>query len=138
MLNALSNLPVFLRLRSGARVVADGMEHRLELTALDAADARAEAGRLAVVAASCAVFATLAGFALNALVIALAWDTPHRILAISLLAFVQLMGAAVLALQLRKRFAVWAPFRSTLDELRKDRECLRDVLRSPEPTSPIP
>ena len=118
------------RFQASAAVVARGVEHRAELAGLELCEARHEALSLTGLFLIGAVAALLTGFAINFFVAALWWDTPHRLLAIGLTAGIQAVVATVVIVLCVRRARVWRPLAFTIDQIKKDSQCLRDLLTS--------
>lgn len=124
-------LPGLGRLQSSAAVLARGFDHRAELAAIELGEARDHAVGISGLFMLGAVAALLTGFAINFFVAALWWDTPHRLLAIGLLAGVQGAVALTAVLTAVNRARSWYPLAHTFDQLKKDSQCLRDLLTPP-------
>ncbi|ATC65534.1 hypothetical protein CMV30_17140 [Nibricoccus aquaticus] len=124
-------LPGIDRLQASAAVLARGFDHRAELASLELGDARDHAVGLSGLFLIGAVAALLTGFAANFFVAALWWDTPHRLLAIGLAALVQAAVATTSIALCIHRARRWRPLPLTIDQLKKDSQCLRDLLNSP-------
>jgi uncharacterized membrane protein YqjE len=118
----------FDRLQSSAAVFVRGIDHRAELAALEMGEARDHAVGITGLFLISAVAALLTGFAINFLVAALWWDTPHRVLAIALSIAVQATIAVAAAALCVKRARVWRPLSQTIDQLKKDSQCLHELL----------
>ena len=118
------------RLQASAAVFARGVDHRAELAGLELCEARREAVTLSGLFLIGAVAALLTGFAINFFVAALWWDTPNRLLAIGLSAGVQAVVAAFVIVRCIRRARVWRPLAFTIDQIKKDSQCLRDLLSS--------
>jgi uncharacterized membrane protein YqjE len=118
----------FDRLQSSAAVFVRGIDHRAELAALEMSEARDHAVGITGLFLISAVAALLTGFAINFLVAALWWDTPHRVLAIALSIAVQATIAVTAATLCVKRARVWRPLSQTIDQLKKDSQCLHELL----------
>ena len=119
------------RLGSSVTVIARGVEHRAELAALELDEARTNTVSLLTLLVAGAVVALLTGFALNFFVAALWWDTPHRLLSIGLLAGVQAVAAIWLIARWRHQARSWRPRASTFEQLRKDGQCLHELIKNP-------
>jgi uncharacterized membrane protein YqjE len=116
------------RLPSSASRVLRGLDHRAELAALELSEAREHATGIAALLLLAAVAALLTGFALNFLIAAIWWDTPHRVLAIGVSTLVQAAVAGGAALLCARRARRWRPFPETFEQLKKDSQCLHALL----------
>jgi uncharacterized membrane protein YqjE len=125
-----SLLPGLGRLQSSAATILRGADHRAELASLELGEARDKALGLSVLFLIGAVATLLTGFALNLFVAALWWDTPHRLLAIGLLAGVQAAGAIGAIAVCVSRARQWNPLSETFDQLKKDTQCLHELLKN--------
>lgn len=121
----------FDRVQTSAAVFVRGIDHRAELAALEMGEARDHAVGLSGLFLISAVGALLTGFAVNLLVAALWWDTPHRVLAISLSIGAQAAIAITAATLCVRRARLWRPLSQTLDQLKKDSQCLHELLTPP-------
>ncbi|MGC4072738.1 MAG: phage holin family protein [Nibricoccus sp.] len=124
-------LPGLGRLQSSAAVLARGLDHRAELASLELEEARDHANGLFGLFLLGAIAALLTGFALNFFVAALWWDTPHRLLSLGLLAVVQGAVAAAALITALRRSRKWHPLAQTFAQLKKDSQCIRELLHSP-------
>lgn len=118
------------RLKSSAVVLARGIDHRAELAGIELTEARDQAVMLSGLFLAGAVAALLTGFAINFFVAALWWDTAHRLVAIGLLAIAQGVLATATIVICVKRARCWQPLALTVDQLKKDSQCLRELLTS--------
>ncbi len=124
-------LPGMDRLQKSAAAVLRGADHRSELASIELGEARDRAAGISVLFLVGAVAALLTGFALNLLIAAIWWDTPHRLLAIGIALLLQAaLSTAALVLSIT-RARQWHPFPETFQQLRKDAQCLQDLLNSP-------
>lgn len=103
-------------------------ENRIELLIVEVQEERERLLRAIVLALGVAVFGFLAGLALTAVVVVLLWEfSPVGVL----LALTCLY--AITAICLYRRFTVllqnWKTLSATMDQLRKDRECLEENLQ---------
>jgi uncharacterized membrane protein YqjE len=121
----------FDRVQTSAAVFVRGLDHRAELAALEMGEARDHAVGISGLFLISAVSALLTGFAINFLVAALWWDTPHRVLAIGLSIAVQATIAITAAVLCVRRARLWRPLPQTIDQLRKDSQCLHELLTLP-------
>jgi len=109
------------------RLLAIG-ENRLELLMVEVEEERERLLHAILLALGVAAFAFLAGVALTVAIVVLFWDfSPVAVL----LALTCLYGAA--AAFLCRRLTVlqrdWKALPATLDQFRKDRECLETILQ---------
>jgi uncharacterized membrane protein YqjE len=121
------------RLRQSADVIMRGVENRAELAALELGEVRREAMIAIVVAGVCAAVLLLAGVAVNLLVAAIFWDTPHRVTALAWVLGIELALGIGGSLWLRHRLMQFDPFAATREQLRKDSVCLHELLPLQEP-----
>jgi uncharacterized membrane protein YqjE len=126
-----SLIPGLDRLQSSAAIIVRGADHRAELASIELGEARDQAMGISVLFLVGAVAALLTGFALNLLIAAIWWDTPHRVLAIAIAGGVQVAISATALLVCIARARQWHPFPQTFEQLRKDTRCLNDLLNSP-------
>ncbi len=131
-------LSLLERLRATASVFMRACEHRAELAALELGEAKDEAVALSVMSVLGAVAALLSGFALNLLVAAIWWDSPARVLAVSLALAIQVLIAVTAFVVCMKRLRRWRPFDATAQQLKKDSQCLNELFQHPPPRSPAP
>jgi uncharacterized membrane protein YqjE len=102
-------------------------ENRLELLALEAQEGRERLLRAFLLALGAAAFGMLGGVTLTAAVVVLLWAwSPAAVL----LTLTALYGAAAfwLCRRLNGLLHDWQAFSASLDQLRKDRECLKQIL----------
>jgi len=126
-----SILPGLGRLQSSASVLVRGIDHRAELASLELSEAKDRAIGFSGLLVAGIVTALLTGFALDIFVAALWWDTPHRLLAIGILVVVQAVVAVIAFARGFKQVKLWHPLFQTINQLKKDTQCLRDLLTSP-------
>ena len=102
-------------------------ENRLELFTVEVQEERERLLRALLLALGAAVFGLLAGMTLTALVVVLLWDCSHWA---ALLTLTVLYGAAGVCLYRRlvRLLRDWQTLPASLDQLRKDRECLEKIL----------
>jgi uncharacterized membrane protein YqjE len=118
------------RLQSSAAALVRGLDHRAELASLEMSEARDHAVGISGLFLLSAVAALLTGFALNFFVAALWWDTPHRLLALGLSVAVQAAVATTAAVICVRRARLWRPLPQTIDQFKKDSQCLHELLTS--------
>jgi uncharacterized membrane protein YqjE len=119
------------RLHASAAVFARGVDHRAELAAIELVEARNQAAGLSGLYLIGGVVALLTGVAINFLVAAIWWDTPHRILAVGLFTGLQATVATIAIVAATRRMREWAPLSQSFQQLKKDAQCLRELLTSP-------
>jgi uncharacterized membrane protein YqjE len=106
---------------------------RAELLSVELAEERTRVARMIALVAAGGVLLAFAMMFAGAFVIALFWDT-YRLAAIAFVAVVHLGVGLVLLSKARSVGSdAPAPFASTLDELRKDRELLQRSLADTDP-----
>lgn len=120
-------LHFFDRLRATADVLSRGLGHRSELAALEIGEAGQRATNLVMLLACGALAGLLAGFALNLLVAAIWWDSPHRVLAVGIALGAQGILCAALLLRGRSLAANWRPLETTVEQLKKDCRCVQEI-----------
>jgi uncharacterized membrane protein YqjE len=69
----------------------------------------------------------------NLIVAAIFWDTPHRVTALVWFAVLEIATSVGIVLWLRSRWNRFALFSATREQLKKDCECLHDLLPLHEP-----
>lgn len=102
-------------------------ENRLELLAVEVQEERERLLHAFLLALGVAAFGLLAGLTLTAAFVVLSWDwSPVAVLLI----LTALYGAAGICLwrRLTGLLRDWQTLSATLDQLRKDRECLEKIL----------
>lgn len=102
-------------------------ENRLQLLIVEAQEERIRIKQAMLLTTLMIFFALLAGFALTLLVAVIFWNN-HPVLALGILTGVYALGAVVLYARLAKLCQDWQTFPGTLDQLKKDRECLEKQL----------
>jgi uncharacterized membrane protein YqjE len=103
------------------------LRHRVELAALEAAEARDHALVTGLLAGAALALGLLAGFAVTLLVAVLVWNQPWRGLVLAGLVVAEGLGAAACLLAVRARLRRWKPFAEISEQLRKDAQCLQDL-----------
>ena len=109
------------------RRLATISENRLELLVVEVQEGREHLLQACLLALGVAAFGMLAGLTLTAAIVVLLWAwSPVAVLLI----LTVLYGAAGVCLyrQLTGRLREWQTLSATLDQLRKDRECLEKIL----------
>ncbi len=102
-------------------------ENRLELLTVEVQEERERLLHAFLLALGVAAFGLLAGFTLTAAIVVWLWDWSHVAV---LLILTGIYGAAGIFLYCRLTGLLrdWQTFSATLDQLRKDRECLEKLL----------
>lgn len=120
------------RLFRSAPHLARGLANRRDLARLDLEEAWCKCVRTFVVALASMLFFSLAAAGLMVIVAAVYWDTPHRVLAVSVFAgaeaFVALSGVLWIWLGWRR----WRFFQTTFEQLERDAECLARIIKDTE------
>jgi uncharacterized membrane protein YqjE len=108
------------------RLVTIG-ENRLELLAVEVQEERERRLRAFLLAFGTVAFGLLAGLTLTAAIVILLWDwSPIAVLLI--LTALYASAGICLYRQLTALLRNWQTLSATLDQLRKDRECLKKIL----------
>jgi uncharacterized membrane protein YqjE len=108
------------------RLVTIG-ENRLELLAVEVQEERERHLRAFLLALGVAAFGLLAGLTLTAAIVVLLWEwSPVAVLLI--LTALYAVAGICLCRQLTGLLRNWQTLSATLDQLRKDRECLGKIL----------
>ena len=103
-------------------------ENRLELLIVEIQEERQHLLHFLLLALGVAVFGILAGVALSLLIVVSLWERSPAAALLVLTSFYA-AAAAFLYLRLAAIRRDWRPLDATLDQLRKDRECLeKDVV----------
>lgn len=110
-----------------ARGAVEMGQNRLELLIVEVQETREHLLRSFFLALGMAVFGLLAGVAFTIGVVILFWDRSP-LAAVGVLTIVYGAAAFFLRTQLVKLQREWQTFPSTLDEFRKDSECLASIL----------
>ncbi|MGH7950390.1 MAG: phage holin family protein [Limisphaerales bacterium] len=98
-------------------------ENRLELLAIETREERERLLRAMWLAMAAAVFSLLAGLTLTLIVMVVFW-TSHPIVALIVTGGIYAVAAAILFVRLAQLHRDWKSFADTLEQLKKDRECL--------------
>ncbi len=102
-------------------------ENRLEIFAVEVQEEREHLLRAILLALGLAAFGLLAGGAVTALVAVLLWTwSPSAVLLILTLLYAA--AAAWFGRQLKVLLADWQTFPASMDQLRKDRKCVEEIL----------
>ena len=109
-----------------AHGVIDAGENRLELLMVEVEEARERLLHAFMLALGVAVFGLLAGIAFTIGIVVLFRDSP--LVALAILAAVYGGSACYFKARLDGLRGDWQTFSATLDQLRKDRECLANSL----------
>ena len=112
--------------RVGARLLAIA-ENRLDLLTVELQEERDRLILALLLALGLAVLGLLAGMALSAAVVVLFWAQSPLGVLLGLTALYAVAGAGVLA-KLRGLFRDWETLPATLEQLRKDRTCVDQML----------
>jgi uncharacterized membrane protein YqjE len=101
-------------------------ENRLELLTVEVQEERERLLHAFLLALGVAAFGLLAGLTLTAAIVVLLWAWPVTVLLI----LAGLYGAAGICLwrRLNRLLRDWQTLSASLDQLRKDRECLEKIL----------
>lgn len=116
--------------RIGARseTVFRGIENRAALASLELEEGcRVTFSVLGWVVLSASA-TLLAGVTVNFIVAAAFWDTPHRFTALAVVGACELLAAFAAGVIARMRWRAWFPLEHTRDQLKKDSQCLRQIL----------
>ncbi len=105
----------------------NALRHRVELAALEAAEARDHAAMTAVLLASAVGLGLMAGFALTLLLAVLVWNQPWRGEALGALALLEGMAGVLCGAAVRARLRRWRPFDGISEQLRQDAQCLQKL-----------
>jgi uncharacterized membrane protein YqjE len=110
-----------------ARRLATIGENRLELLAVEVQEGRERLLYAFLMALGAAVFGLLGGLTLTAAIVVLLWDCSHLA---ALLTLTGVYGAAGFYLYRRLMVLLrnWQTLPASLEQLRKDRECLEKIL----------
>lgn len=114
-------------------LAGSAFSHRTELASLEFEEAREHAARSALMGGIVVLLTFFTGFAFTLFVAALAWDSPHRAAWIGGLCAAYLVGGVALAFALRSRLRNWQPMSDTQAQLREDRQCLEQLVKSVVP-----
>ena len=112
--------------RVGARLLAIA-ENRLELLTVEMQEERDRLLLALLLALGLAVLGLLAGIALSAAVVVLFWAQSPLGVLLGLTALYAVAGVAVFA-KLRGLFRDWETLPATLEQLKKDRTCVEQML----------
>ena len=117
---------VELSKRLARRLLAIG-ENRFELLMVEVQEERERLLHAIVLALGAAALGLLAGMALTGAIVVLLWEISR---VAALLVLTGLYGAAAVCLyrRLTRLLRDWQNFPATLDQLRKDRACLENIL----------
>jgi uncharacterized membrane protein YqjE len=121
----------FTHLATASKQLAERLltcgENRIQLLAVEVQEERERLLLAFLLAIGAAVFGFFAGLALTAAIVVLVWPYSHVAV---LLALTGLYGAAGICLYWRlvELLRDWQTLSASLDQLRKDRECLATIL----------
>ncbi|HMP82814.1 MAG TPA: phage holin family protein [Verrucomicrobiota bacterium] len=108
--------------RRVARSVTNLVHSRLELFLVELREERIHVANVLMLVAACVVCAGMALLLVTMSVLVIFWE--QRILVVLLLTGLYAGGALVTFLALRRRLRNRRPFSATLEQFKKDRECL--------------
>lgn len=121
--------PQLRRIGDYAKVILSGVGHRTELACIEFAEAR-DAALIATLWIVGALMLVMLGVAtLTACIAAAFWDTPHRLTVLALMGFGYLAAAAAAFFFLRRKLTEWQPFAETSEQIRKDTQCIQDLIQ---------
>jgi len=127
-----ANSPTLGQMVDASRRVAhrtlDIGANRIELLVVELQEERQRLMCSIVLALGAAGLALLGGFAFTLGVVVLLWE-HSPVLTLGILTLLYLGGAALLGARLARVQKGWHMFAATLDQLRKDRECLENSFR---------
>jgi uncharacterized membrane protein YqjE len=103
------------------------LENRLELLMVEVQQEREQILLAVWLALGAAVFGLLAGVALTIVIVVVLWD-HSRVAALLVLAALYSITAMLFYTRLAKLQRDWQTLPATIDQLRKDRECLENQL----------
>ena len=101
-------------------------ENRLELLAVEVQEERERLMRAFLLALAVAVFGLLAGLTLTAAIVLCFPNSPVR--ALLTLTLIYAVAAIILCRRVLGLLRDWQTLPASLDQLRKDRQCLEDLL----------
>jgi len=108
--------------RFGRRLLTIG-ENRIELFSVELQEERERLFRALFLLVGMGTFGLLAAISFSGLIVVLIW--PHSpVMAFLALTFLHLGGALVLFWRFKLLLRDWKSFSATIDQLKKDRECL--------------
>ena len=129
MINAISPLA---EISAASRRIAHGLlnvgENRVELLVVEVQEACERLLRTLLWSLGAVVFALLAGLSVTAIYVVLTWGFSP-LLALGVPAILHTGAAVFCYLKFSRLRQRWQIFATTIDELRKDRECLENALR---------
>ena len=102
-------------------------ENRFQLLMVELHEERERLLLAVWLALATAIFALLAGISLTIIIVVALWDYS-RIMALVVLALLYLSGALLFYARLARLQKNWQTLPATLDQLKKDRECLEKRL----------
>jgi uncharacterized membrane protein YqjE len=98
-------------------------ENRLQLLLVEAQEQREHAQLAICLALGAAVFGLLAGIALTFVIVVALWEYSH-VIALLVLTVLYIIAAVFFYVRLVRLQQDWQTLPGTLDQLKKDRECL--------------
>jgi len=122
--------PELKRAGEAARVLVHGLGHRAELVGIEMEEARDAAASSGLMFAVAAALFFLAALTLTGLLAAAFWDTAFRLPVLLTIAIAYAGGGVAVLLAARRRLRAWNPFSETTSQLKKDAQCLQELLNS--------
>jgi len=119
--------PLAASVRQFARRLLVIGENRLELLTVEVQEGRERLLRILLLALAMAVFGLLAGLTLTATIVVWLWPWSH-LAALAALTCLYSAAGALLYRQMTKMMRDWQTLPASLDQLRKDRECLEEII----------
>jgi uncharacterized membrane protein YqjE len=115
--------------RFAHRLLTTG-ENRLELLMVEVQEERERLLRALLLALGAATFGLLTGMAITCAIVLLLWEFSRVAALLALVALIGLYAAAAVCLYWRLALLLrnWQSLPATLDQLRKDRACLKNNL----------
>ena len=108
----------------------EAVTHRAALAALELAEARGHAQSSVLLLGTVVLLGLLGGLTLTLTVAGLVWDSPHRAWWLAGLGAVQVGGATIAAVVLRRRLQSWQPFAEIRNQLQLDHQCLMRLIQA--------
>ncbi len=120
---------IFASLKGLLKTIVSVGQNRLELLLVEVQEER---GRFfeALVLAGLVLILLLMALMVITMTVVIVCIQAHRLYIVFALAGLYLVGALIGVWQLRTRLKNWAPFAATLEEIRKDKECLDQKIQS--------
>ncbi|MFT3781941.1 MAG: phage holin family protein [Nibricoccus sp.] len=117
----------FAQIIPAAKVLIDGLKHRSQLAAVELGSARDHLHRTTVFGAIAFILALLGAFTVNFTLVAAVWDRADRALILGLVGIGYLVLAGVFGYLVGRRLKTWTPWKETVEQLKKDHECVQDL-----------